>query len=126
MTREGFKAWLRPRIESGEAFSAYWHRDGFGILKTGPIPTERTEYVVHVPGKPDKRYRDYSKARNAQMNARGAWLETEAVKGKPRTVSAATLKRWKAQTDKLRRRYIEVITVEYDGKNLMVEGGLEL
>lgn len=127
MTEDGFKALIRPLIEHKTAFIAYWHPRGWGLLKTGWQSTYRGEYIVHRPGKPDKRYRDYSKAHNREINFSGAWIETVRVEGKPRKVSDTTVKRWRAGLDRLRRSgFGTVYTVEFDGNHIMTEGGIEL
>ena len=127
MTEEGFRKYLRPYIEQGIPFSAYWHPKGFGLIKTGPIPTVRHEYVLHAPGKADKTYRDYSRCYNAKERTRGAWMETVPVDGKPKQLSEGKLKRWKRNIDQLRRdSWDKVITVDFDGRHTSIEGGFEL
>lgn len=125
MDEEGFKRYLRPLVEAGIPFTAYWHPRGFGVMRTGPQPTERVEYVVHLPGGEARRYREYRKAYNKSENTGGAWMEQEKVPGKPIQVSKAKLARWRAMNDRLRRLGGGVITVEFDGVNLMTEGGNE-
>ncbi len=125
ISEEGFKAYLRPYIEGGIPFTAYWHPHGFGLLKTGPQSTERVKYVVHLPGGETRQYRERTKAWNKANNTKGAWMETEKVPGKPYQISKTKLARWRAINDKLRRMGGQLITVEFDGVNLMTEGGNE-
>lgn len=125
ISEEGFKAYLRPYIEGGIPFSAYWHPHGFGLLRTGPEPTWRNEYIVHLPGGETRQYREHTKAWNKANNTKGAWMETEKVPGKPYQISKTKLARWKAINDKLRRMGSQLITVEFDGKTLLAEGGNE-
>ena len=90
MTKEAFVKWLRPWLDDGIAFVAYWHPGGCGRLRTAPLPTERTRYVLHEPKKLRK----------------------------------GTLNKWRANVDWLRLKTVgEVITVEFDGRNTMIEGG---
>ncbi len=126
MSEEGFKRYLRPYIEGGIPFSAYWHPQGFGLLKTGPQPTEREEYVVHLPDGKARRYREYTSAWSKANNTEGAWMETEKVPGKPHQISKTKLARWRTINDKLRRVMGGVlVTVEFDAKTLLTEGGNE-
>lgn len=127
MTKEGFRRYITPYIEAGKPFSAYWYTRGFGLILTGEIPTQRNEYILHVPGHAEKTYRDYGKCWNAKEKTRGAWMETIKVDGKPRTVPETTIKRWRKSVDRLRRSgFGELVTVDFDGKNTMIEGGFEL
>ena len=124
MTEEGFRKYLRPYLEKSIPFSAYWHPKGFGLMRTGPVPTKRNEYILHVPGKPDKTYRDHGKCWNAKERTRGAWMETVVVDGKPRTISDTTIRRWWKNIEQLRRdSWDKVITVDFDGTSTVIEGG---
>lgn len=126
VTKEGFRSYLQPLIDQGMAFHAYWHPHGFGVVKTGPIPTQKIRYILHRPGKADKTYSAYGKCYNAKERTRGAWMETTTVEGKPRQISTEVLNRWNKNIDRLRRGCAgEVITVVFDGHNLSTEGGIE-
>ena len=96
MTEAGFRAYLRPHLEAGRPFIAYWHPRGYGLCQTGLIPTRAWHYVLHQPGRPDKDYRtDYMRCRNMQMKTPGAYMEKVPVEGKPRQVSARTVAKWR-------------------------------
>lgn len=127
MSQDGFKAYLKPYIEKGEAFSAYWHPKGFGLLKTGPQPRTRQEYIVHVSGQADKRFKSWSPAQalwQRNKKSRDAWIETVEVDDKPKTLPESARKRWAKNLDQLRRdSWGPVITVEFDGNHLAIEGG---
>ena len=128
MTEDGFRKYLKPYIEEGIPFSAYWHPKGWGLIKTGPLPTLRHEYILHVPGKPDKNYHTaYTRCANARNRTKGAWMESVPVEGKPRQVSPTVIKRWKRSIEQLRRdSWNKVVTVDFDGKHTSIEGGFEL
>lgn len=124
MTKEAFVKWLRPWLDDGIAFVAYWHPGGCGLLRTAPLPTERTRYVLHEPKKPDRTVSAKPKVGSAFYDRPGAWAEPVTEPGPPKELRKGTLNKWRANVDWLRRRTIgEVITVEFDGRNTMIEGG---
>lgn len=122
MTEDGFRAYLRPYLDQGIPFSAYWHPNGIGLLRTGPVPTLRREYILHVPGKPAKRYRN-----SPAVPGPDSWVEPVSVPGKPTQVSARTLNRWQRNIERLKKSCPgRVITVDFDGTSAAIEGGFEL
>ena len=124
MTREGFVQWLRPWMEAGIAFSAYWHPHGFGRLRTAPLPTERRRYIIHMPGKPDKTVASTPKSCSPVYRTPGAWVEPVYEPGPPKALRKGALERWRKSVEQLRRRsWDAVITVEFDGRHTLVEGG---
>ena len=128
MTEEGFRRYLAPHIKAGVAFFAYWYPNGYGLAKTGPMPTEKHEYVLHRKGRPDKNYgTNWTKCKNVEMNTPDAWMETISVPGKPRQIAAGEVKKWKKNIERLRRTFgDELVTVEFDGNHICIEGGFEL
>lgn len=124
MTKERFAMFLRPYIKSGTPFSAYWHPYGFGMLRTAPIQLKVYRYVLHVPGKPDKEYKDRAKCEAAVSRTRGSWMEVNQVDGKPKELSRVTRRCWQRGIEDLRRyAYGPVITVDFDGLRIDIKGG---
>lgn len=127
MTEEGFRRYLRPFIEAGTPFCAYWHPRGFGLIKTGYIPTQKSEYLLCQKGKPAKVYTNHARCQNMVYKTKSAWMETRPVPGKPRKITEGTLKRWMKHMDRLRREYGgRLITVDFDGTNTKIGGEFEL
>lgn len=127
MTEEGFRKYLRPYIEEGTPFSAYWHPKGFGLIKTGLIPRTKHEYVFHDGAKTKNYHGSYTSCRNAVNRTKGAWMETVEVPDKPKQITEGMKKRWQKNAAQLRAScYSKFITVEFDGTNTMIEGGFEL
>lgn len=124
MTKDGFVKWLRPWLDEGIAFVAYWHPGGYGRLRTAPPPTERKKYILHDPKKPDRTVSTLPRAGSAFYEKPGCWVEPVYEPGPPKELRKGTLNKWRANVDKLRRNsWEEVITVEFDGRNTMIEGG---
>lgn len=124
MTREGFAKWLRPWIDEGIAFTAYWHPSGFGRLRTASIPTERKKYILHEPKKKDRVVTTAPKYGSPFWTTPGCWAEPITEPGPPKTLRKGTLNKWHANIEKLRRSsWEEVITVDFDSRNIMTEGG---
>ena len=128
MTKERFAAFLRPYIKSGSAFKAYWHPYGFGMLFTEPMQLKVYRYTLHVPGKPDKIYKDRAKCEIAVKRHKGAWMETILETSRPREISKVALRCWTRERNYLKLYSPQpVITVDFDGLRINVEGGeLEL
>lgn len=124
MTKEAFVKWLRPWLDEGIAFVAYWHPGGYGRLRTAPLPTERKKYILHEPNKKDRIATSAPRASSAFYEKPGCWAEPVYEPGPPKELRKGTLNKWRANVDKLRRNSREeVITVEFDGRNTMIEGG---
>lgn len=124
MTKEGFVKWLRPWVDDGIAFVAYWHPGGCGRLRTAPLPTEKRKYILHEPKKKDRTVAAAPRAGSAFYDKPGAWAEPIYVPGPPKELRKGALNRWRANVDKLRRSASgEVITVEFDGKYTSIQGG---
>ena len=131
MTEDGFKRYLAPYIRDKVPFSAYWYSRGYGLIKTGLIPTEKTEYLLCQNGKAVKSYgtteRGYHRCQNAINQTEGAWMETRKVPGKPRQLTEGMVKRWKKNLDQLRHTCgCKFVTVDFDGEHIMTEGDFEL
>ena len=126
MTREGFKAWLRPYVERKEPFVAYLHAHGYGMLRTGTVLVDRPEYILSLPDGGTKVYRDYGAALRRQKKDGGRIAEG-LRKGVKYTVPGQKAARWKKELEALRRRAYDLIVVEFDGEKIVnEEGGTEL
>ena len=68
------------------------------------------------------------RCRNMQMKTPGAYMEKVPVEGKPRQVSARTVAKWRVSLARQSRdwRTTRFVVVEFDGKNVSIEGGFEL
>lgn len=127
MTEDGFRKYLKPYIEEGIPFSAYWHPKGFGLIKTGLIPRTKQEYILHDGAKKTNYHGRYSACRNAADRIKGAWMESITVPDKPKQITEGMKKRWQKNVAQLRAScYEKFITVEFDGTHTMIEGGFEL
>ena len=104
LSKEGFARQLKAHIEAHEPFVAYWHPHGHGVMLTGPV----TSHKRYLEDKFDHQWRtDKTEAViQARKAAPGVWWK-----------SLAKLRKW---------HYSEVVTVEFDGENISMEGDLEL
>ena len=104
MTKDNFARRLKVLIEAHEPFAAYWHPTGYGVMLTGPV----TSHKRYLEDKFDHQWRtDKTEAViRARKTAPSAWWK-----------SLAKLRKW---------HYTEVVTVEFDGENISMEGDLEL
>lgn len=103
-SQEGFRRRLRGLIEEKTPFVAYWHPGGYGVMLTGPV----TSHKRYLEDKDDHQWRmDKTEAViRARKAAPNAWWENLA---------------------KMRRKYFtEVVTVEFDGENIVIDGGMDL
>ena len=98
MDKDGFAHFLRPYIDKGIPFKAYWHPKGMGLLRLDEV------MVPRIP--PCELRGDYSPGTRCK------------------TVTKSGVRRWEINLLNLRRNaWTEVITVEYDGKETKIEGG---
>ena len=102
ITEEGFRRYLCPYVEKKIPFLAYWHPQGFGLIRLDE---------VMVPAIPKDTVNEYG----------------SAVQKRPHTLTKAGRRKWEQNIDRLRRQCCGLaITVEFDGENLKTEGGFEL
>ena len=129
LTKEGFAKWLKPELEKGEPFSAYWHPKGFALLKTGPRPRCKYKYSVEAPGKPKRTCATWAAAEKLckEYDVSNRYVREFAVDLPPKPPSETLLKRWRKQVDELRYSSMgQLIVVDFDGKTVNVEGELQL
>lgn len=99
MSEEGFRHLIRGYVDKGIPFRAYWHPNGFGLIRLDE---------VMVPCTP-----------------RGQ-VDSGNYPRKPKTVTKRGLQTWEKNLAQLRKQtWGRVVTVEYDGKELKTEGGFE-
>lgn len=105
MTKDNFARRLRKLVEAKTPFVAYWHPHGYGVMLTGPV-------TVH--------------SRYLEDKTNGTWrlVKSEAVV----RASKSGLSQWAKNLARMRRSWytIDVVSVEYDGENIITEGDLEL
>lgn len=100
MTEEGFKQFLRRYVEQKIPFLAYWHPQGFGLIRLDEV------MVPKIPP-----------------------CENHYVNGPKRShqLTKAGRRGWEKNLERLRRQCCgEIITVEFDGEAIKTEGGFEL
>lgn len=98
MTKEGFRKYLQTYIDQKIPFMAYWHPAGMGLIRldTVEVPT-KPPHEWHRPGRIPTRAK--------QLSQRGRMT-------------------WEKNLARLRKQtWSQVITVEYDGKDIQIEGG---
>ena len=102
MTQEGFRRYLKTYIDAGIPFMAYWHPNGMGLIRLDE---------VEVPTKPP-----------IEANVPAGRMPTKAHK-----LGTRGRRTWENNMARLRKQtWGQVITVEFDGKELKSEGGFEL
>lgn len=102
MSEEGFRQFLKPYIEEGIPFRAYWHPAGMGLIRLDE---------VMVPERPPCE----------------AHMRTDHMPTKPHRMGARGLRTWEKNLARLRKEtWGRVITVEFDGEEVKTEGGFEL
>lgn len=98
MSEEGFRKFLRGYIEKGIPFLAYWHPAGMGLIRLDEVMVPQTPPCegggAHGPKRPHR----------MGKRARQTWEKN--------------LARLKKQS------WGRVISVEFDGKEIKTEGGL--
>ena len=102
MTKEGFKRYLRRYVEDKIPFLAYWHPQGFGLIRLDEVmvPAVRKDEVLALGQYAPKR---------------------------PHTLTKGGRRTWERNLERLRRQCCgEIITVEFDGETIKTEGGFEL
>ena len=101
MSEEAFRKFLKPYIEQGIPFLAYWHPAGMGMIRLDE---------VMVPVKPP-----------CEQHGR-----EENVQKKPHQLGKRGRQTWEKNLARLKKQtWGRVITVEFDGKDLKSEGGFE-
>lgn len=101
MTEEGFKRFLRRYVEDKIPFLAYWHPQGFGLIRLDEV------LVPDIP--------------KGEVNALGV------SPSRPHTLTRGGRRTWEKNLERLRRQCCgEIITVEFDGETIKTEGGFEL
>lgn len=126
LSLDGFVKMCAEHIEKQEAFIAYWHDDGFGLLRTDKVEYQQYTVWVDYPiraGYPrsfctetsDPEYVNFLRQR-AQKNC-----------GKIRVSACKKSKKAKAETiTKMRKTIWDLRVVGYDGVGVTTEGeGLE-
>ena len=124
MTAMQFAAECNRHIEAGHEFLAYWHPQGFMLLRQGTVKT--TEYYVTVRG--DLRSADTTyvakseEERDALLHRYGN--RVEEVKPHPVTkkVKASAVSKLRKIIGQLRKSMYTLYTVEYAGGVLVKEG----
>lgn len=98
MSEEGFRKFLAPYLHDRVPFLAYWHPQGFGLLRLDVVKVPVVPpWDWHGPGLPPTQAR--------QVGKRG-------------------LRTWEKNLTRLRRvTWGRMTTVEFDGKTLTVNGG---
>lgn len=100
MSEEGFRHLIRGYVDKGIPFRAYWHPNGFGLIRLD---------VVEVPVQPP-----------CERHGAGPGPK------KPHRLTMRGLQTWEKNLAQLRKQtWGRVVTVEYDGKELKTEGGFE-
>lgn len=101
MTEEGFKQFLRPYVEQKIPFLAYWHPQGFGLIRLDKV------MVPDIP--------------KGAVNALGV------SPSRPHTLTRGGRRTWESNLARLKKQtWGRVITVEFDGETIKTEGGFEL
>ena len=104
MTEEGFKRFLRRFVDEKIPFLAYWHPQGFGLIRLDE---------VKVPKKPPCETHCFADA--------------ETGPKKKHTLTKGGRRTWERNLERLRRQCCgQIITVEFDGETIKTEGGFEL
>jgi len=102
MTEEGFRRYLRPYVEKKVPFLAYWHPQGFGLIRLDE---------VMVPAIPKDTVNEYG----------------SAVQKRPHTLTKVGRRKWEQNMGRLRQTWGDrLVTVEFDGNHTYIEGGFEL
>ena len=102
MTEEGFKRFLRRYVEDKIPFLAYWHPQGFGLIRLDEVmvPCVRKDEVDGLGKYGPKR---------------------------PHQLTKAGRRTWEKNLEQLQRQCCsQIITVEFDGERIKTEGGFEL
>lgn len=100
MSEEGFRRLIRRYVDQGIPFRAYWHPNGFGLIRLD---------AVEVPVLPPY-----------------AWHGAGPVPTEPHQLTKRGLRTWEKNLAQLRKQtWGRVVTVEYDGTELKTEGGFE-
>lgn len=100
MSEEGFRQLIRRYVDKGIPFRAYWHPNGFGLIRLD---------AVEVPVLPPY-----------------AWRGDGPVPTEPHRLTKRGLRTWERNLARLRKQtWGRVVTVEYDGTELKTEGGFE-
>lgn len=101
---DGFKRYLRPYVEKKIPFLAYWHPQGFGLIRLDEVLT---------PKKPPCETRYFADSENGPK--------------KKHTLTRGGRRTWEKNMERLQWQCCgEVITVEFDGETIKAEGGFEL
>lgn len=133
LSLDGFVKMCSDHIEKQEAFIAYWHDNGFGLLRTDKVEyqqyTVRVNYPIRV-GYPrsfrtetsDPEYVNFLRQR-AQMNY--GKIKVSACK-KSGKAKAGTITKMRKEIARMRKTIWGLRVVEYDGVSVAAEGeGLE-
>jgi len=104
VTEEGFRRFLRSYVDERIPFLAYWHPQGFGLIRLDE---------VLVPKKPPCETHVFADAENGPK--------------KKHTLTRGGRRTWENNLERLRRQCCgQIITVEFDGERIKTEGGFEL
>lgn len=98
VSEEGFRRYLRPYIDQGIPFLAYWHPGGVGLIRLDE---------VQVPVKPP-----------IELHQLEANVPTRA-----KVLGKRGRKAWKKNLDALRREGRPMLAVAFDGARIKIEGG---
>lgn len=124
MTAMQFAAECNRHIEAGHEFLAYWHPQGFMLLRQGTVAL--TEYHITVEGgvrDPDTAYVARSEEeRDALLHRYGSRVKEVKPKITTKKVKAAAVNKMRKIIGQLRRSVYTLYTVEYVDGVLMKEG----
>lgn len=124
MTAMQFAAECNRHIDAGHEFLAYWHPQGFMLLRQGTVKT--TEYYIAVEGGvrgPNTTYIAKSEEeRDALLHQFGRRVKEVKPKTTTKKVKAAAVNKMRKIIGQLRRSVYTLYTVEYVGGVLMKEG----
>jgi hypothetical protein len=98
MSEEGFRKFLRGYIEKGIPFLAYWHPAGMGLIRLDEVMVPQTPPCEGGGETGPKR---------------------------PRRIGKRARQTWEKNLARLKKQSCgRVISVEFDGKEIKTEGGL--
>ena len=124
MTAMQFAAECNRHIEAGHEFLAYWHPQGFMLLRQGTVKT--TEYHITVRGSvrdTDSAYIARSEEeRDALLHQFGHRVETVKPKTTTKKVKASAVSKMRKIIGQLQRSGYTLYTVEYVGGVRVKEG----
>lgn len=133
LSLDGFVKMCSDHIEKQEAFIAYWHDNGFGLLRTDKVEYQQYTVRVNYPirtGYPQSfctktSDQEYVKVLRQRARKNHGKIEVSACK-KSKKAKAETITKMRKEIARMRKTIWGLRVVEYDGVGVVIEGeGME-